>query len=170
MPKYYKVKPEFDGRVIRYLVPDGRKRGGFRQEEIELIGCELLPPKKYVQIVHFKPYILDAFDEVKVNIYTVYRSFGALFKFGDSDIICGEYWTKRNILASKFKAIYKSVGHKCGSLTFETIVNWLSIETLEFAINYYENQMPKPTVEELLSISTEDVDLIPYDKEESTND
>ena len=167
MPKYYKVKPEFDGRVIRYLVPDGRKRNGYRQEEIELIGCELLPPKKYAQIVHFKPHILDAFDEVKVNIYTVYRSFGALFKFGDSDIICGEYWTKRNILASKFEAIYLSVRHKCASKTF---VHWLSIETLEFAINYYENQLPKPTVEELLSISFADEDLIHYDKEESAND
>lgn len=167
MPKYYKVKPEFDGRVIRYLVPDGRKRNGYRQEEIELIGCELLPPQKYAQIARFKPYILDAFDEVKVNIYDVYRSFGALFGIGHSDIICGEYWTKRNLLALKFEGIYFSVRNE---YAMQKIIQWMSIETLEFAINYYENQMPKPTVEELLSISTEDVDLTSYDKEESSND
>lgn len=158
MAKYYKVKPKFDGRVIRYLVPDGRKRDGYRQEEIELKGCELLPPEKYSQIVRFYPYILDAFDEVKVNIYTVYRSFGALFEFGDLDIICDEYWTKRKILASKFEAIYLAVRHV---YPLKAIVQWLSIETLEFAIKYYENQLPKPTTEELYST---------YEMEDFTND
>ena len=83
MAKYYKVKPEFDGRVIRYLVPDGRKRNGYRQEEIELVGFELLSPKKYGQITRFNSNLYDVFEEVQVNIYSVYRSFGVLFHFND---------------------------------------------------------------------------------------
>lgn len=138
MPKYYKVKPEFDGRVIKYLVPDGRKRTGYRQEEIELIGYELLSPKKYAQIVRYKPYIVDAFDEVQVNIYTVYRSFGALFQFGDSDKICGEFWTKRKKLQVQFTLLYFKVRKECPS---STLLSWFSIEMLEFAIKYYTTLM-----------------------------
>ena len=136
MPKYYKVKPEFDGRVIPYLVPDGRKRNGYRQEQIELVGFELLTPNKYAQITRFNTHLLDVFDEVKVNIYTVYRSFGVLFQFGDMDKICGEYWTNRKQLQEKFRMIYFNVYHK---YPFYKILNWLSIETLEFAISYYES-------------------------------
>lgn len=136
MPKYYKVKPEFDGRVIPYLVPDGRKRNGYRKEEIELIGYELLTPQKYKQIVRYKPHIVDAFDEVKVNIYTVYRSFGALFQYGDSDKICGEYWTKRKQLQAMFTLIYFKVRHE---YPMSGLIAWFSIEMLEFAISYYES-------------------------------
>lgn len=136
MTKYFKVKPEFDGRVIEYLVPDGRKRTGYRQEQIELIGYELLSPKKYAQIVRYKPYIVDAFDEVQVNIYTVYRSFGALFQFGDSDKICGEYWSERNKLQAQFTLLYVMVRKEYPS---SALLKWLSIETLQFAIDYYRS-------------------------------
>lgn len=134
MPKYYKVKPEFDGRVIHYLVPDGRKRNGYRQDEIELVGFELLSPKKYGQITRFKTNLYDVFEEVQVNIYSVYRSFGVLFHFNDMDKICDEYWTKRRQLEAKFNLVYFAATH---SYPTYKITEWLSIETLEFAIKYY---------------------------------
>lgn len=142
MPKYYKVKPEFDGIVIPYIVPDGRKTKGYRQEQIELVGFELLTPKKYAQITRYNAHLLDVFDEVKVNIYTVYRSFGVLFQFDDMDKICGEYWTKRKQLQEKFRTIYFNVKHK---IPYYKIIKWLSIETLEFAIKYYENKKEEMT-------------------------
>ena len=111
MSKYYKVKPEFDGRVIRYLVPDGRKTNGYRQEENELVGFELLSPKKYEQITRFNPNLYDVFEEVHVNIYSVYRLFGVLFNFDDMDKICGEYWAKRRQLEAKFNLIYFAATH-----------------------------------------------------------
>ena len=136
MPEYFKVKPEFDGRFINYSVPDGRKRSGYREEKIELIGFELLSPKKYAQIVRYKPYIVDAFDEVQVNIYTVYRSFGALFQFEDCDKICDEFWTKRKKLQAQFTLLYFNVRKEYPS---SALLSWFSIEMLEFAINYYES-------------------------------
>lgn len=167
MPKYYKVKPEFDGRVIRYLVPDGRKRNGYRQEEIELVGFELLSPKKYEQITRFKPNLYDVFEEVHVNIYSVYRSFGVLFHFNDMDEICGEYWSMRLQLQAKFNLIYYAATY---SYPTQKITDWLSIETLEFAIKYYESKISKPSIEELISISATDEDLMSCEKEEITND
>lgn len=138
MPKYYKVKPEFDGRVIRYLVPDGRKRMGYRKEEIELVGFELLTPKKYQQITCFKPNLYDVFEEVKVNIYTVYRSFGVLFYINDMDKICGEYWTLRKQLQAKLNLIYFCATN---TILSRKTADWLSIETLEFAIKYYGSKI-----------------------------
>jgi len=137
MPKFYKVKPEFDGRIIRYLVPDGRKRAGYRKEEIELVGFELLKPKKYHQITRFNPNLYDVFDEVQVNIYTVYRSFGVIFSFNDMGKICGEYCTKRRQLEAKFNLVYFSATH---SYPTSKITAWFSIEMFEFAIKYYDSK------------------------------
>ena len=140
MPKFYKVKPEFDGRVIRYLVSDGRKRNGYRQEEIELVGFELLKPNKYRQITRFMPNLYDVFDEVQVNIYTVYRSYGVLFHFNDIGKSCDEYWTMRRQLEAKFIHAYFLVTH---CYPTHKITSWLSIETLEFAIKYYDSKNTK---------------------------
>ena len=136
MAKYYKVKPEFDGRVLTYIVPDGRKKLGYRVENIELVGMELLPPKKWEQITNGFPERLDMADEVKVNIYLVYRSFGVLFNINDEQVICGEYIAKWKQLRASFEHLYFSITHRYAN---SKIVNMLSIESLEFAIKYYES-------------------------------
>lgn len=150
MAKYYKVKPEFDGRVLTYIVPDGRKKNGFRTENIELVGMELLPPKKWKQITHGFPERFDMFDEVKVNIYMVYRSFGVLFNINDEQVICGEYimiWRQKRDEFNLYYSIFN------GKKPDSKYVNTMSIETLEFAIEYYNSKLPKFTKQELLEIA-----------------
>ena len=137
MPKYFKVKPEFDGRNLVYLVPDGRKKGGFRTEYIELVGNELLPPKKWQRITRYYPERLDICEEVKVNPYNIFRSFGVLFCLGEASEYCGDSVSLWKHLKAKFTVIYSAVTRKIPDYR---ITSLMSIETLEFAIKYYENK------------------------------
>jgi len=147
MAKYYKVKPEFDGRVLTYFVPDGRKKNGFRTENIELVGMELLPPKKWKQITGCYPESLDMFDEAKVNIYNVYRSFGVLFNINDEQIICGEYITLWKQARKEFNLYYFLYTGKNPDSKY---VNAMSIETLQFGVNYYSEKASQRRAKEFL--------------------
>lgn len=157
MAKYYKVKPEFDGRVLTYFVSDGRKKKGYRTENIELVGMELLPPKKWKQITCGFPERFDMFEEVKVNPYMIYRSFGVLFKFNDDEIICGEYITIWKKARDEFNLYYAMFNGKRADSKY---VNTMSIETLQFGVNYYSKKLAKKHTEELIQyykeIHTED--------------
>lgn len=146
MPKYYKVKPEFDGRVLTYLVPDGRKKNGFRTENIELVGMELLPPKKWKQITNGFPERFDMFEEVKVNPYMIYRSFGVLFKFNDDEIICAEYITIWKHARDEFNMYYTLFKGKKPDAKY---VDTMSIETLQFGVNCYCEKIWQKSDEEL---------------------
>lgn len=137
MPKYYKVKPEFDGRNLVYLVPDGRKKGGFRTEYIELLGNELLSPKKWRQITRYYPERLDICEEVKVNSYSIFRSFGVLFCIGEASEYCGDSIYLWQHLKAQFTLIYSAATRK---IPDSRITSLMSIETLQFAIKYYENK------------------------------
>lgn len=141
MAKYYKVKPEFDGRVLSYLVHDGRKKAGFRMERIELVGNELLPPKKWKQITCYYPERLDICEEVKVNPYNIFRAFGVLFSLGEASEYCGDSVSLWRRLKSQLSVVYTKVTGK--PLKYE-IVNLMSIESLQFAIKYYNSKLDKP--------------------------
>lgn len=134
MPLYYKVKPEFDGEIIMYYVSDKRKRTGWRFEEIELVGCELISPKTYEKIISNKPHYSDIFEEVRVNIYSVYRSFGVLFDIKDCGTDWTEYISEKKKLTTQLRFYYQKARHKEAD---SRITRWLSIETLKEAINYY---------------------------------
>lgn len=150
MPKFFKVKPEFDGRTFTYFVPDGRKKEGYRTEFIELVGNELLPPKKWENATRNFPERLDIFEEVKVNRYNVYRAWGVLFELGEASEYCGDAIMHRRQLVPQFNVIYSAVTRKQAP---SKIVNLMSIESLEFAIEYYNSKLPKFTKEELLEIA-----------------
>lgn len=150
MPKFFKVKPEFDGRTFTYFVPDGRKKEGYRTDFIELAGNELLPPKKWEQVTRNFPERLDMFEEVKISRYSVYRAWGVLFELGEASEYCGDAILRRRQLVPQFTIIYFAVSRKQAP---SKIVNLMSIETLEFAIDYYNSKLPKFTKEELLEIA-----------------
>lgn len=153
MPKFFKVKPEFDGRVLTYFVPDGRKKNGFRSETIELVGMELLPPKKWKQITKCYPELFDMFDEVKVNQYMVYRSFGVLFKINDEEIICGEYISIWKQARDEFNLYYTLYNGKRPDSKY---VNAMSIETLQFGVDYYCEKMWQKVAEEYEQYTEDD--------------
>lgn len=157
MSKYFKVKPEFDGRNLVYLVPDGRKKGGFRTEYIELVGNELLPPKKWQQITRYYPERLDICEEVKVNPYNIFRSFGVLFTLGEASEYCGDSVSLWKHLKAQFSVIYTSVTRKTPD---STLTSLMSIETLQFAIKYYNSKLPKFTKEELTDIPDEIISFL----------
>lgn len=163
MPKFFKVKPEFDGLTFTYFVPDGRKREGHRTDFIELVGNELLPPKKWEQVTRNFPERLDMFEEVKVKRYSVYRAWGVLFELGKASEPCADAIMLHRQLLSQFIAIYFAVSRK---QVPPKIGNLMSIETLQFGVEYYREKLPKKCAEEFIV----DEDLIPYDKEESSND
>lgn len=163
MPKFFKVKPEFDGLIFDYFVPDGRKKDGYRKEAIELVGNELLPPKKWEQVTRYFPERLDIFEEVKVNRYSVFRAWGVLFKLGEASESCADAIMHHRQLLSQFITIYSAVSRK---QVPPKIGNLMSIETLRFGVEYYAEKLAKKPTEEFIV----DEDLIPYDKEESTND
>lgn len=152
MPKFFKVKPEFDGLIFDYFVPDGRKKDGYRKEVIELVGNELLPPKKWEQVTRNFPERLDIFEEVKVNRYSVYRTWGVLFKLGEASESCADAIMHHRQLLSQFIAIYLAVSRK---LVPPKIGNLMSIETLEFALEYYKTKSPKFSKEELTDVPDE---------------
>lgn len=152
MPKFFKVKPEFDGRTFTYFVPDGRKKDGYRTDFIELVGNELLPPKKWEQITRNFPERLDIFQEVKVNRYNVFRAWGVLFELGEASEPCAEAIMRRRQLVPQFTVIYSAVSRKQAP---SKIVNLMSIETLEFAIEYYTSKLPKFAKEEPTDIPEE---------------
>lgn len=138
MAKYYKVKPEFDGRSLVYLVPDGRKRGGYRTEYIDLVGNELLPPKKWQQITRYYPERLDICEEVKVNPYNIYRSFGVLFFLGEASEYCGDSVSQWKQLKAHLSLIYSAL---TGITPDSKITSLMSIETLQFAVNFYTEKL-----------------------------
>lgn len=144
MPKFFKVKPEFDGRTFTYFVPDGRKKEGYRTEFIELVGNEVLPPKKWEQVTRNFPERLDMFEEVKISRYSVYRAWGVLFELGEASEYCGDAIIRRRQLVPQFTMIYSAVSRKQAS---SKIVDLMSIETLEFAIEYYNSKLPEFTKE-----------------------
>lgn len=158
MPKFFKVKPEFDGRTFTYFVPDGRKKEGYRTEWIELVGNELLTPKKWEQFTRYFPERLDIFEEVKVNCYNVYRAWGVLFEIGEASEPCSNAIMHRRKLVPQFNVIYSAV---CRKQAPSKIVDLMSIETLEFAVEYYNSKLPKFTKEEVLAIA--DNPLMPLD-------
>lgn len=156
MSKYFKVKPEFDGRSLIYLVPDGRKKGGFRTEYIDLVGNELLPPKKWQQITCY-PERLDICEEVKVNPYNIFRSFGVLFTLGEASEYCGDSVSLWKHLKAQFSVIYTAVTRKTPD---STLTSLMSIETLQFAIKYYNSKLPKFTNEELTDTPDEIISFL----------
>lgn len=145
MSKYFKVKPEFDGRNLVYLVPDGRKKGGFRTEYIDLVGNELLPPKKWQQITRYYPERLDICEQVKVNPYNIFRSFGVLFILGEASEYCGDSVSLWRLLKAQFTLNYSAF---TGKMPDPRIVNLMSIETLQFGIKYYNEKLSKRCVED----------------------
>jgi len=160
MSKFFKVKPEFDGLSLRYLVPDGRKKGGFRTEYIDLVGNELLPPKKWKQITNYYPERLDICEEVKVNPYDIYRSFGVLFCIGEASEYCGDSISLWRHLKAQFSVIYSAVTRRMPDSKF---TNLMSIETLQFAIKYYNAKLPIITKAELTDIPDEIISFIAED-------
>lgn len=139
MPKFYKVKPEFALRTIAYKVPDKRKKGGYRTEQVELVENELFYPKEYNKIISYNSLYSDAFQEVSVNQYCLYRFFGVLHSISDAGYSIEEREEKireAKILRTSLRSTYYKIKHIYPD---EKLLAWLSIETLQECLNYYSS-------------------------------
>lgn len=139
MPKFYKVKPEFAARTIRYKVPDKRKKEGYRTEQVELVENELFYPKEYNKIISYNSLYSDAFQEVTDNQYNLYRLFGVLYSIKDAGCTIEEREEKireAKILRTSLRTAYYKIKHIYPD---EKLLAWLSIETLQECLNYYSS-------------------------------
>ena len=106
---YYRVKPEFDGTYLFYVVPDKRKRSGKRHDYRELIGGELFKKRQYAILIKADSRFSDIFEEVKLSEFSVYYSFGCLFGLDMpwSGIEADKYVSERKKLQANFVFVYE---------------------------------------------------------------
>lgn len=143
--KWYQVKPEFDGFHDVYAVGDNRYKNHIRYEYLDFVGCELITPYKFSQIIKYDPYLSDAFTEVNIHKDCVFWLFGALIPLcGDSGYqYCSdkvrERRTKANQLKSLFNLVCDNVYKRRPLRSEQLVINKLSIESLDACLEYYNS-------------------------------
>ena len=152
--KWYQIKPEFEGLHHVYAVGDNRYKNHLRYEYVDFIGCELITPYKYRQIIRDTPYLSDAFTEVNIPKDSVYWFFGVLMPLGgrvDYETCMDkvrERKTKAKQLITLFDWVCHMVYNRRPLMSEKVIINNLSIESLDACLEYYKSLLDSKNGEE----------------------
>lgn len=143
--KWYQVKPEFDGFHDVYAVGDNRYKNHIRYEYLDFVGCELITPYKFRQIIKYDPYLSDAFTELIIPKDSVYWFFGVLMPLGgrvDFET-CQDKVRERRSKSIQLKILFylvcQEVYKRRALRSEQLVINKLSIESLDACLEYYKS-------------------------------